>query len=102
MAETKKRAAGRSRRKFASMLGMALAAPLVPLASTGCGTPEVLETEPLVKLAAEGSRVRLTEAEFADLRKDIQENKKSLAKVREFKVPVDTEPAFIFHAGLAQ
>ena len=102
MAETKKRAAGRSRRKFATMVGMALASPLVPLASTGCGTPEAQETEPLVKLAAEGSRVRLTDADFADLKKDIQENEKSLAKVRESKVPVETEPAFIFRAGSAK
>ena len=94
----KRREARHSRRDFAKMMGLGVAAStLVPSARSG-SSPEDTQVDSLVKLSTENAPVRLSDAELADLKKDIQEGQKGLAKIREFKVPADIEPAFVFRA----
>lgn len=94
----KGRLACSSRRGFAKILGLAVAGSVaVPGPMTGA-QPDNGELEAQARLATEGSPVRLNQAELADLKKDIQEGRKGLAKIREFKVEAGVEPAFVFRA----
>jgi hypothetical protein len=88
----------KSRRDFAKIVGFGVAAAALGPGATARPRPDALDVDVLVKLAAEGSAVRWSEPELADLKKEIQESGKGLAKVRDFRLPADVEPAFIFRA----
>ncbi len=99
MDKVEKRApARRSRRDFAKVVGVALAGSAMVPRSRASVPPEEAQVDTLARLAIQGTSVRLTDAELADLKKGIEENLKGLAKIRDFKVPADAEPAFIFRA----
>lgn len=88
--------ARRSRRDFARLLGLGLAASTIvasPFSRSGAEEPQM---DVLVKLSTENSPLRLSDTELADLKKDIEEARKGLAKIRDFKVPVSVEPALVF------
>jgi hypothetical protein len=90
--------ARRSRRDFAKLLGLAVAGSAMAPELEASAPADDADVEALVKLATEGSAVRLREAELVDLKKDIEEGRKALSKVRDFKVQASVEPAFVFLA----
>lgn len=92
----KRRDVRRSRRDFAKMMGLGVAASALASPARSGGSPEESQIDSLAKLSTENAPVRLSDAELADLKKDIEESRKGLAKIREFKVPAGVEPALVF------
>ena len=88
--------ARRSRRDFAKMMGLGVAASTMLGPARLSASTEDSEIAVLAKLSTEGTPVRLSDAELADLKKDIEEGRKGLAKIRDFKVPPGVEPALVF------
>ena len=87
---------GASRRDFAKLLGLGVAASAV--ASPQAGPPETndADVEALVRIATNGNAARLGAPELAELRRAIQEDRKAVAKVREVQVDPALEPAIVF------
>lgn len=94
----KRRGTGKSRRDFAKIMGLGMAGSALARASTVSARAQDADAGALAKFATEGTPARLTATELADLTKDIQEGQKNLTKVRDFKVPAEVEPAFVFRA----
>jgi len=110
-----RRAQRRSRREFAKVAGLgviawaqgvpaqrawAAVAP-APGAESSARSSRMIEAADLdaqVRLLMEGLPVRLSETQLADLRKDVDDSRKSLAKVRAFEVRSTVEPDFTFRA----
>ena len=110
-----RRAPRRSRREFAKVAGLgviawaqgvpaqrawAAVAP-APGAESSARSSRMIEAADLdaqVRLLMEGLPVRLSETQLADLRKDVDDSRKSLAKVRAFDVRSNVEPDFTFRA----
>jgi hypothetical protein len=75
---------------------MLLALPLARLAAADEKKPEEVVSPRADCLAA--TEAGLSDDEKARLRKSIAEGDKSLAVIRDFKVPVDVAPAVMFRA----
>jgi cob(I)alamin adenosyltransferase len=81
-------------RHTGTLLAAALAAPV----ASATQAAEADNLDLLARQALEGSPIRLTDGQLQDLKREIESMHKSLAKVRAFKVPGNTEPAAIFRA----
>lgn len=88
----------KSRRDFAKIISLGVTGSALVRGSMADARPDDAQVDALVKLSTQSSAVRLTDTELADLKKDIQEGQKGLAKIRDFKVRADIEPAFVFRA----
>ncbi len=87
-----------SRRDFWKGAGLVLAGSALGRSWAVGAQPDDADLDAQVKFAIEGTPVRLTNAQLTDLKKDIQEDRKGLAKIRDFKVRADVEPGFVFRA----
>jgi hypothetical protein len=85
-----------SRREFAKLLGLGAAASAVATPALAPAQATDAELDALVALATEGSAARLDAAELAELKKAVQEDRKALALIREFKVGAAFQPVLVF------
>ena len=87
-----------SRRGFGKALAAAIAGCSVASGQASDLRPENVDADAWVKLATRELPVHLTDTELADLKHDLQEGQKGLAKIREFGMEDGVEPAFLFRA----
>ncbi len=92
----------RSRREFAKVVGTALAGSAMLHGSKVSARPEAAEIDTLAKLATQGTPAHLADVELTDLKKGIEDGLRNQAKIRDFKLPAEVEPAFVFRAKVQQ
>ena len=87
-----------SRRNVLQHTGTLFAAALAAPGSSATQVAEAHNLDLLARQALEGSPIRLNDAQLQDLKHEIESVRTSLAKIRAFHVPGNTEPAAIFRA----
>ena len=86
-----------SRRDFAKLLGLGVAASTIASSVAAPAETAGADLDALARLATDGSAAHLGAEELADLKREIQEDQKALDKIREFRVDAALEPAMVFH-----